>query len=670
ARAGAAIVITDSNRRRAFVNSRIRANAGRTLDATAPLPPDVAVLDPFERGSDAQTVAVYGGGARYVRGTVEASFSQFPERGPMAALDGDPSTSWITNAFLRPDERPYLEVGFPHARDVGTISLLPYGDRRGRPVEVRIAGSTYALRRGWNRLRLGLHDVRALRVEISRSAAPPRGGGPGGIRELRIPGLHVRERLRTPLVAAHALRGRPLERSRLTLLLERTTPFSPLRLSPPAGELQDRDLRNRAAAETSIERELELPAARRFRADAWVSAGFDTPDRVLDRLAGYRGPARFDSSARFEGVPGRRASKAFDRDRRTSWIGAWQPGRPAWIEWRTPEARPLRSLRLTRALSASEPTPTAPGGRASAGMDVVDQTVAFKAAAVRFPTRVRLRWPGGATPVLTVGRRGIVRLPYAVRARRLRLEIVAAAFPAHASKSARRRRAVGIGDVTGSGVPTVGPDDIGRAAAPLASAPSGATRGGVEASGDARTPGAALHARCGDAALTVAGTPVPLRPTGTVADLDAGRPLRAEGCASVGVPAGRVRLSTAAGPLRTDLLRLDAPAPRPTALVGGGRVLDPGKLGRGTLTNARVSLDGPSWLVLGESYSKAWRAECDGHDLGEPVPIDGYANGWQVDRCTRASFSFKPIGTVRVGYGISIVAVLALLGLLLLRRPG
>ena len=611
AREGASIVITDSNRKRAFVNSRIRANTGRTLDAGEQLPPDVAVLDPFGTGSDAQTVAVYGGGARYVRGTIEASFSQFPERGPIAALDSDPRTSWITNAFLRQDERPYLEVGFPRARDVETIGLLPYGDRRGRPVEVRIAGKTYALQRGWNRLRLGLRDVSSLRVEISRSAAPPRGGGPGGIRELRVSDLRISERLRTPLIAADALRGQPLDRSRLTVLLERTTPFSPLRLSPPAGELQDRDLRNRADTETGIEREIALPAARRFAVDAWVSAGFDTPDAVLDRLAGYRGPLRFGSSARFEGVPGRRASKAFDGRLDTSWIGAWLPGQAPWIEWRTSERRSVRSLRLA--------TPTQ----------------------VRVPTRVRLHWPGGTTASLPVRAGGLVRLPRPIAADRFRLEILAAAFPPSTPPSARRRRAVGIREITaGTAVPTAALRRTGE-----------------------------LEARCGDAALTAAGSRLALRPSGTVADLDAGRALRARGCDSATLPAGRVRLSTASGPLRLDLLRLDSLASRPRASTGGGRVLDPGDLGRGELSDARLAVDGPSWLVLGESYSKAWRASCDGQDLGEPVPIDGYANGWRIRRCERASFSFGPTGTVRASYGISAFAVLALLVFLLFRRP-
>jgi hypothetical protein len=609
ARHGATIAITDSNRRRAFVNSRIRANAGRTLDAGVELPPDFAALDPFERGAAAETTAVYTG-VRWVRGTIEASFSQFPERGPMAAFDGDRASAWVTNAFLRQGERPYVEVGFREPRDVAHVDLLPYADSRGRPVEVTIAGRRHALHRGWNRLELGLRDVSSLRVEISKSAAPPRGGGPGGFRELRVPGLRVSQRLRTPLLAAHALRGEPLERSRVTVLLERTSAFAPWRRDPVVGELQARSPRDRGDAERAIARVVELPASRRFAADAWVSAGPSTPDAELDRLAGTTG-ASFSSSGRFESVPGRRASRAFDGRGDRGWVGLYAPGRPAFLGWRTAKPRRLTELHLER-----------------------------DSRAVRVPTRVRLRWPGGETPLLPVGPDGTIALPHAVRARRVRLDVLAARFPAGTPARARARRAVGIGELSGPGLP--------RAHSLPASAP--------------------ISGRCGDASLAADGRTVPLRPAGTVGELERGEPLRARGCRDLALAAGRRVVTTAEGPLRVDLLRLDSPAPRPVPATGGGRVLDPGDQGRGKVDGARLRLDGPSWLVLGESYNRGWRASCDGRELGEPVPIDGYANGWRVSRCSSASFAFAPAGPVKLSYLVSMLSALALLALLLLTR--
>jgi hypothetical protein len=61
------------------------------------------------------------------------------------------------------------------------------------------------------------------------------------------------------------------------------------------------------------------------------------------------------------------------------------------------------------------------------------------------------------------------------------------------------------------------------------------------------------------------------------------------------------------------------------------------------VTGARVTADGPSWLVLGQSYDRGWTARCDGRSLGVPVPLQGYANAWPLDHgCTTLSFAFAP----------------------------
>jgi arabinofuranan 3-O-arabinosyltransferase len=84
----------------------------------------------------------------------------------------------------------------------------------------------------------------------------------------------------------------------------------------------------------------------------------------------------------------------------------------------------------------------------------------------------------------------------------------------------------------------------------------------------------------------------------------------------------------------------------------------------------RLALRGPSWLVLGEGYNRGWRASCDGRDLGEPVPVDGFANGWAVGRdCREVDLAFAPgklAGLIGLPSGI---ACLALLGLVAIRRP-
>jgi arabinofuranan 3-O-arabinosyltransferase len=76
--------------------------------------------------------------------------------------------------------------------------------------------------------------------------------------------------------------------------------------------------------------------------------------------------------------------------------------------------------------------------------------------------------------------------------------------------------------------------------------------------------------------------------------------------------------------------------------------------------------------VLGESYSRGWRAWCSGGDgreraLGEPEPADGFGNAWRVEPgCSEARFSFAPSRLAGVGYAISLLALAAMLVVLLL----
>jgi arabinofuranan 3-O-arabinosyltransferase len=248
---------------------------------------------------------------------------------------------------------------------------------------------------------------------------------------------------------------------------------------------------------------------------------------------------------------------------------------------------------------------------------------------------VRLSFAGGRTPPLHVGRGGSVVLPRGVRSRSFRLDVLAAAGSS--------RPAVALAEVTGGGVPRV---RVPR---------SGKVRG-----------------RCGDLAGSAAGRRLALRPQGSVAALDAGSPLRARACRPVALPAGQVVLHIGPGVLRPLILGLGSPAPSPIVRAArlAGRVTDPGHMGRGSYKDVRVQVSEPSWLVLGESYNRGWRAECDGRSLGAPSVIDAFANGWRVSPgCTRVSLTFGPQKAVWWGYAVGALACLVLLVLMSLRRP-
>jgi arabinofuranan 3-O-arabinosyltransferase len=377
------------------------------------------------------------------------------------------------------------------------------------------------------------------------------------------------------------------------------------------GAWSARDVHTPGDAEQTMRRIFELPAARSFSATAWVEPFSQTPDNVLDRLAGYRGPVVATSSSRFDGEPQYRASKALDGDPSTAWIGDWGHG-AAWLQVRTRGPLRISALRLD--------PPALP---------------------VRRPTRVVVSWPGGASgPVPVSG--GVVTLPHPVITDLVRITVVSAAAPAGASPA--EQHAVGIASIGG----------LPRVVAPRRSVFTGG---------------------CGSAAFAVGATVFRLRVSGSMNAFEDGTPMMARSCGpAVPLAAGTQRLSVTYGSYAIDDLRLYSPAPDPVAVAasGGGVVVDSGTVGHGSYDGVRVSVASPSWLVLGESYDRGWQATCNGRSLGAPTPIDGYANGWPVSPgCRDVSFTFGPNKLALVGYvlsGVGGVVCLLLIGWALWRR--
>jgi hypothetical protein len=454
------------------------------------------------------------------------------------------------------------------------------------------------VRDGVNRLNVNLRGVSSLSVRIFVEQEP----GPtitGGIRELRIPGVEATEALRPPVIAERALRG---TRAALSYVFQRTTGDDPFRRDPWHGASSSALVRDRGDGETGLERRFSPPAARTWRLDGWVTATARAPDAALDAFVGLKGA--FNSSARFEGRPGYRASSAFDGTD-APWIGSWQDGRSVWIEWVRPAT--LRQLTL-------DPVP-----------------------GVRQPTRVRLRSERGVSAAVDVVG-GVARFRQPVSGRRFRLEILRSAFPAGTPGIDRRRRAVGIAEIRGPGVPSV---RVPR---------SGALRPG-----------------CTALAVEIGAVTVGMAVEGSIADLDAGRPLRAHDCDTIGLPAGETRLSSVSGTFTPYVLRLrsgnSTPAPAP------GRVVSAGTATRGGREDVRLALTGPARLVLAESYNRGRRASCDGKDLGVPEVGDAFGTAWRVPAsCRNVSITFAPNRLVNAGYAISLAVAALLLVLLVAGR--
>ncbi|QEC49566.1 DUF3367 domain-containing protein [Baekduia soli] len=607
---GAGFVISDTNRRRAFVAARLKGAFGPTLPRDQGVSVDGTILDPFgDLDQRAQTTAEVTG-IRSISAPSSPQVTQFADQRPFAAIDGETSTAWIADRALV-QARHTLTIDFGRLRDVGVLGLLPYSDSRGVVKAVEVNGRRFAVHRGWNALPVHLRAVRTLAIHLAQVTRPEHAhAGAGGIRELRIDGVRPAEALRPPTVIEDALRGADISHDPLTYLLDRTTADVPAAQQKFVGERGAGQLRDSQDPERQLRRVLRPPAVRSYVVDGWGSVDPRRADAVFAQIdrTGTREQA-FASSSRFDGLGRYRASGAFDGGGR-AWVGQWIPGRPAWISWSTPAATDVRRLVLMPA-----------GVR------------------VRRPTRVALTVDGRRGPAVAVGPGGVVDLGTGVRGTRFRLDVLAARFPAGTPDAVRRRRAVGIGEIEGSGVTAAAVRRTGRVELP-----------------------------CGIATIDVDGASYPLRASTDRASLDAGRPVRLRGCGRLTLPARDVILEGSTGPLRVDGLRLDSPAPDPlarAAVLGGGRVLDPGREDHGGRTGVRVDVRGPSFLVLGQSFDRGWRATCDGRDLGEPRAMDGFANAWPVERgCTRVAFAYRPQRLADAGYAISGVTCAVLLLLL------
>jgi hypothetical protein len=616
---GGTLVLTDSNRRRVVNSARLRLRYGPTLGPEDDIPADSPTFELFDRESnDRRTLALYSG-LRALESPIQAGRAIFPEHRAFAALDGDLDTSWIADRNLDRGRR-WIELRFRRPLRASTLRLYPRADARGVTESVEISENggeerSVSLERGWNEVELSGGPLHALRIRIGRVSGEARGRGGGGIDELELPGLHARETLRLPVEAVRGARGADLSHSAIEVLLERTSTDFPHRAGADVAVPQARSPLDAVDPERGLVRRVALPEARSFELSGWASVDPSAPEDALDSLARLGGGWWMRSSSRFEGIPFNRASSAFDTDTQTAWVGDRLPGETPWIEWRTPDRRRLSRLRL------------APG-----------------AAEHSTPARVRIAADGGAPVAADVGADGDVALPHPLAGREFRLEVLATREPRDPQ---RRLRSVAIAEVEGIGQPAPQP-----------------RRGG------------AFATACG--AVSVAG--VPARVSGTLQQLDSGRPLRLRGCGRVPLPVGSSTVSAPPGELfRADQVRLASPAPRPlaAAAVAGPRVTDSGDGWNGRRDGVRLSLTGPAWLVLAESWSKGWRAYCtsgdgDERDLGAPTPIDGFAVGWRAPAgCTTARFAFAPQKLATGAYLLSAVAValmLAFLALSLLRR--
>ena len=406
-RSGATLVFSDSNRRRKLTSSLVRGNVGPTLPAGEAIARGVPAFDLFPaQGTNGQTVADYTD-LSILRGPAPPRNTLSPDLRPSAAFDGRIDTTWFAPSPL--PRCACLDLTLRRPRDVSYIRVHPRGleGTASAPLGVTVNGGRERLVNlsplGWTRIGIVARPLRTLRLRVTERALL----GTLGLDEVEIPGVSARESLRLPTWLARATRGLDLRRNSVAVELQRSTKDFPFRASTAA---------DKSDPESKMARLVTLPVPRRFEAiSGWASPSPDAPDPAFDRLAGMPAAWRLDSSSRFEGVPARRASSAFDGDPGTAWVAAYDQQHRAWLSVRSPEPFTARRLRLERG-SAEYP----------------------------FPARLDVEAGGRAFRDVPVRSDGSVLLPAAVRTQSLRVDItdVDAPRPREARRLLMRWRSV------------------------------------------------------------------------------------------------------------------------------------------------------------------------------------------------------------------------------------
>lgn len=613
------LTFTDSNRRHAILGSKLTTNVGPTLGATDPLSREFPNYDPFG-GADpsTRTVAVYSA-LSSLYAPASPGFTLFPEHRPFAALDGHTSTAWLTEE-KNPMKR-YLELTFRQPVAINLLRIVPANDSGGttRAVFISVNGGAerlVPLRYGWNRVRIAGRAVKSLRLRV-----PGRetyyGQAPGGVAELRIPGVRVSEALRLPTKLAQISTGLDLSHSPFEIVAERITADFPRKVGKPGGVATALDPLNMVDAEQGIRRIVTLPAARKFTASGWASIPPRASDSEIDRLAGVPVANKYESSARFEGVPINRASSAFDGNPKTGWISEFNTSNEPWIRWAGSRPVSVKRIVLHRL----------PGR-------------------YLVPASVNVATPNGGFD-LRVASSGVVVLPRQVSTQQLKITVTSVKRLRRAPRGARVPRSVAFSEISVPGLPAAHPRRSGR-----------------------------FSSGCGAPLISAGGQHLTTRISGELSALDAGDPLSLAGCgqqSELPLRAGGNLIVAAPSQLfAVDSLRLHSRAPvGATGQPASVATIAPG---------GKVTLAGEGWLVLGQSYSPGWRASCtDGsgaeRDLGSPREIDGFANGWKISgsTCRTARFAFGPQRYADIGYWISGLVGLVLIVLLALtawRRRG
>lgn len=365
---GAALVVTDTNRKQAFRWDTLSANTGETetpSENPATTDPSDSPIDLFPgAGLSSKSYAQYVGAVDVSASSYGNSVSYTPEDRPYSAVDDNLDTAWETGTFVPDPSGQWWQERFATPVTESQVTLIQpqRGDLTrhvtrvtltfdgGHPITEDLGPASLAPT--GQTITFPARAFRTLRVTIDATSddhAPPATASAVGFAEVQLPGQHVTEVVLMPTDLLTAA-GTASVANRLTLVMTRlrTSPYPP-----------------RSDPETTISRQFTLPTARTFTLSGLASISPLVPDDEIDRLVGRPGADGTGIVAYSQGrLPGdlmAGASAAADGSLST----AWQPGFGAshqageWLMYNLPAPITFDHLNLEVLADGRHSVPTA-----------------------------------------------------------------------------------------------------------------------------------------------------------------------------------------------------------------------------------------------------------------------------------------------------------------------
>lgn len=559
-RQGSPVTVTDTNRRRLTLLSGSAPTTSHTLSQGEVLGRAIPSL--FARAGS-QSVAWFPSATRLYSSTSSSLDGFEPAFRAANAFDGDPATAWWTGAgaadatgnWVRADLRTPTEISRIEVDSAEAVGPA----RRASRVSVRLSdgsSTSIALVEG-----SGMVEVRPRRttsIEVRIDAVEGGGIAPVGLREIRVRGLDLQERIQLPDDLFRAARGVPS----LAAALER---------APVAYQFERAQADDGTDVERVVRRRFRTAGARRYRASGVVRLDTSTSDEVVDAVIG--GTVGAWGSSRVGGLLVHRGGLAVDGRLDTGWIAEAEEG--AKLTVRFPE-RVVDHVDVVT--PASDRFSTVTEVRATVG----DQNVTIPLA--RTPECTRRP---GAPPNPLCLTRGLAGIPPTV-ASQLTIEVTGIE-PRRAGLTSRPIEII-----------EVYWDFAGNVAPPPIDAP-------VEG--------------CTTAVATLDGERMAMRVDATYEQLLAGEPVPVSSCTDRTLGPGWHEIN-GDGEVRLDSLRLEAGAPPPLPPATEAQVAVEAVPSGPTRMTASFVATGPTLVTTGQSYDSHWRATVNGRALGPPRPGD------------------------------------------------